>query len=103
MPLTRKRKQLEGLADAITLSVKWIELLSCEWFLSTLFEYVDVRDVVYMDTAMCNKTYRPKWLECISQDFGDLSNRIQAYFRNVDCIQWCANNNIMFKKMHLNE
>lgn len=88
-----KRKQFEE-------SSRCLDLLCSDWFLSTLFEYLSVRDIVHMDSAMYNKSYRSRWETCLSKDFGDLSNRIQVYLENDEAVKWCVKKNITFKKLN---
>ena len=67
MSFSEKHKQFEK-------STRWLGLLSSDWFISILFQYLNVRNIVTIDSAMYNKYYRPKWEKCLSKDFGDLSN-----------------------------
>lgn len=61
-----------------------------EWFLSILLSYLNMRDMVAMDSALCNKYHRAKWLECIVKDFGSVSTKIQPYLTTDLPIEWCS-------------
>ena len=96
------------------------------WFLSKLLDYLDFIEIARMDTAICNKSYRVNWLECIAKDMGSVSTKVQigcrgnsdlchsvsslspAHFLHnsgISCnesIEWCSNRKVRFKFMFIN-
>lgn len=68
-----------------------------EWFLSILLEYLNMKEIVILDSAICNKPDRNKWLECIAKDMGSVATKIQPYLRDDGPIIWCSKRNVQFK------
>lgn len=72
-----------------------------EWFISLLLNYLDMTDIVAMDSALCNKSIRKMFLECIANDISSVSSQIQPYLTNDQSIEWCSNRNLHFKCLEL--
>ena len=68
-----------------------------EWFLSILLEYLNINDIVILDSAICNKLGREKLLECIAKDMGSVTTKIQPFLRKDGPITWCSKRNVQFK------
>ena len=81
--------------------VKKETFILCEWFLSVLMDYLNMREIVAMDSAICNKSDRDIWLKCIAKGIGSVSTKIQSYFHNDRPIEWCSNKNVQFASLCL--
>lgn len=83
-----KKRLRTGAGQTIVLS---------EWFLSILLDYLNMREIVTLDSAICNKFDRGKWLECIAKDMGSTSTKIQRYLNNDEHMKWCYKKNVQFR------
>lgn len=72
-----------------------------EWFLTKFMSYLNMKDIVAIDSAICNKSGRNVWLNCIAKDIGSLSTKIQPYLINYYSINWCSQKNIQFICLNL--
>ena len=79
----------------VTVCSQLESLLRSEWFLPFLFEYLEVAEIVQLDSLT------RKWKECRGNDFSALSYRIQTYFINHGAIEWAAKRDIRFEVLHL--
>lgn len=70
-------------------------LLRSEWFLPFLFEYLEVSEIVQLDSVT------RKWKVCHGNDFSASSHRIQKYFINHGAIEWAVKRDIRFGVLHL--
>ena len=61
MSCLQKRKR----QDLILYS--WTSLLTSEWFLLHLLEYLVLHEMAKFDTSLCNHKYRKEWLQCLSK------------------------------------
>lgn len=73
-----------------------------EWFLSLMFVYLNMREIVTMDTAICNKLDRDIWLACISKDADSVPTKIQPYLTKDRPIEWCSKKHVQFRNLKLN-
>ena len=73
-----------------------------EWFLSNFLGYLNVGEIVRLDSAICNKSDRPNWLECIAKDIGHVSTKFQSCITNDATIKWCSMKKIKFKHLNMN-
>ena len=79
-----------------------METLFSEWFLPILLEYLNIKDIVAMDSAICNKADREQWLKCIAKDNGSvISDKIKRFPISDRLIQWCYLRKIQFKYLDL--
>ena len=72
-----------------------------EYFLSNLLEYLNFKEIARVDSAICNKSDRNIWLECIAKDFGSVSTKVQPYVTSDQPIKWCSKRNVQFKYLSL--
>ena len=72
-----------------------------EWFLTVLLYYLDMKEIVAMDSAICNKSDRDMWLKCITKGIGSVSAKIQWYLTSDESIQWCFKRNVRFEYLDL--
>lgn len=74
-----------------------------EWFLSKLLDYLNIQEIRSLDSAICNKSDREVWLECIARNYGSLSTKVEPYvfIRGDRAIKWCATRNVRFEKLDL--
>ena len=70
-------------------------VLLSDWFLPTIFEFLDIPDIVKMDSIML------KIKKFVRNDFGTLPMRIQKYLYTDESIEWCVKRNISFKNLDL--
>ena len=70
-------------------------VLLSDWFLPTIFEFLDIPDIVKMDSIML------KIKKFVRNDFGTLPVRIQKYLYTDESIEWCVKRNISFKNLDL--
>ena len=72
-----------------------------KWILSVLLNYLKLKEIIAMDSAICNKSDRKTWLECIVQDFGSVSTKIQPYLCNGRAMEWCFVRGVKFIDLDL--
>lgn len=88
----RKKTKLENTA---AVSFQLCHLLSSEWFLPLLFGYLQVNEIVKLDSVT------RKWKLCYGNDFSSLSTRVQTFFINHKAIEWSIKKGIRFAVLHL--
>ena len=54
-----------------------------EWFLTKLLDYLNMREIVSLDSAICNKSDRVYWLKCIAKNVGSVSNKVHGYVTDI--------------------
>ena len=70
-----------------------------EWFLSIFVNYLMIKEIARIDSAICNKSYRPIWLECIAKYFGLVPTLLVV--TNDQPLRWCANKIFRFQSLKL--
>ena len=89
----------------MNLSTKTIRMetvfFSSEWFLSIILDYLSMRDIVILDSAICNKSNRAVLLKCIAKDIGSVSSKLQSCLTNDKTISWCFKRNVQFKHLDI--
>ena len=85
---TRSKKRLRTSAGQAT--------VCSEWFLSILLDYLNMKEIITLDSAICNKSDRDIWLECIAKDMGSTSTKMQQYLSSDEQIKWCYNKHVQF-------
>lgn len=85
-------------------NIALMETLISEWFLPSLFGYLHMGDIVTLDTAICSKPIREKWLECIAEDAVSMviADKIRSFRINEQLIEWCFKKKIQFSNLKLN-
>ena len=78
-----------------------ISVMFSEFFLPNLLSYLTMKDIVHMDTSICNKSIREMWLKLIANDIGSVSTKIQPYFTHDRPIKWCSIRNFQFQCLDL--
>ena len=73
-----------------------------EWFLSLLLEYLNMKEIVTLDSSICSKSYREVWLKCIVKDTKSVSTKVEPYLNNDQSIEWCSKKNVKFRLLTLN-
>ena len=68
-----------------------------EWFLTKLLDYLSMREIVSLDSAICNKSDRVYWLKCIAKNVGSVSTKVHGYVTDDESARWCAERKIQFK------
>ena len=72
-----------------------------EWFLSILLSYLNMREIIVLDSAICNSFDRKLWLVCIAKDFGSVATRIQPYLTRNGTVTWCSKRRVKFSCLKL--
>ena len=44
---------------------KWLFQLTSRWFTESFFKYLDLNEIVKLDSCICNYTHRNSWLDCL--------------------------------------
>ena len=84
-----------------------ISVMFSEFFLPNLLSYLTMKDIVHMDTSICNKSVREMWLKIIAMKYledsviDSVSTKIQPYFIDDRPIKWCSIRNFQFQCLNL--
>ena len=70
-----------------------------KWFLSKLLNFLDFIEIAKMDTAICNKFYRPIWLKCIAKYLELVPTFLKV--TNDRPLRWCSNKHLRFRYLEL--
>lgn len=85
----------------LIITKKMESFIVTEWFLSMLLDYLEIPDIGNMDSAICNKSNRAVWLECIANDLGSVSTKLRQEVIHDEAIEWCSKRNVRFKCLEI--
>ena len=71
----------------------WLDVLCSEWLPSLLLDYLTVRDITRLDTAICNRNGRTQWLKSLEKYFSSASQ--ECFYWSNKFVEW-----IVARKLH---
>ena len=80
-----------------------METLLSERFLPLLLNHLNMKEIVRLDSAVCSKHIREKWLECIAEGAASMviSDKIRPFRIQDRLIEWCSKRKVHLKHLYL--
>lgn len=89
-----KKQKVEDTQDSVAeISLDWLHVLFSDYSLPSALQYLTLKYIAKLDTAICNRNGRAQWLESLEKHLSSASTRFLKW--NNELVEW-----IVVKKLH---